>query len=36
MLAQDSSALEGSIEWIASEECVLKGIPDKQRLWRAA
>jgi class 3 adenylate cyclase len=22
--------------WIASEECVLKGIPDKQRLWRAA
>ena len=36
MLAQDPPALEGSIEWVASEECVLKGIPDKQRLWRAA
>jgi class 3 adenylate cyclase len=35
-LEAESHSVASAIPWIVSEECVLKGIPDPQRLWRAA
>ena len=35
-LEVESSSATDAISWMASEVSELKGIPDKQRLWRAA
>lgn len=35
-LERESLPLAAAINWIANEECELKGISDAQRLWRAA
>lgn len=35
-LEAESSRFASGIAWITSEECQLKGIPDRHRLWRAA
>jgi class 3 adenylate cyclase len=35
-LADDQPSLVGEIEWLASETCVLAGIPEPQLLWRVA
>jgi len=35
-LEGESPALAARIAWIAHDECELKGVPGRQRLWRAA
>ena len=35
-LEAESPSVASGISWLAGNECELKGIPDKQRLWRAA
>jgi class 3 adenylate cyclase len=35
-LEQEWLGFASGITWITSEECELKGIPDRHRLWRAA
>jgi class 3 adenylate cyclase len=35
-LEEESPALGARIAWIAHDECELKGVPGRQRLWRAA
>jgi len=35
-LEDESPALAARIAWIAHDECELKGVPGRQRLWRAA
>jgi class 3 adenylate cyclase len=35
-LESESGSFASAITWLASVECELKGIPDPQRVWRAA
>jgi class 3 adenylate cyclase len=35
-LEAESSPLAEGIRWITSEQCLFDGVPDPQRLWRAA
>lgn len=35
-LESESPSIASGISWITTDECELKGVPDKQRLWRAA